>query len=63
MDWGALMENSSMLLSSKQRALVTPACYYIGFLPGLFAPVLGTLFAGIGIYKRQTSQLFKELEV
>jgi putative ABC transport system permease protein len=32
-------------------------------MPGLIAPLLGTMAAGIGIYRRQTSQLFKELEV
>ena len=57
-----MMQKSTVMVSSVIRAQVTPTSFYIGFLPGLFASVLGTLFAGIGIYKRQTSQLFKELE-
>jgi putative ABC transport system permease protein len=36
--------------------------FFIGFIPGLLATILGTSISGIGIYKRQTSQLFKELE-
>ncbi len=60
---GGLMKNSTLLVSEVMRARVTPASYFIAFLPGFFAPLLGTSISGIGIYKRQTSQLFKELEV
>ena len=63
LDFSSIMQKSTILISSVVRARVTPTSYYIGFLPGLFASVLGTMFAGIAIYKRQTSQLFKELEV
>jgi len=42
--------------------LLTPPAFYIGFIPGLFSTVLGTMLSGIGIYRRQTAQLFKELE-
>jgi putative ABC transport system permease protein len=52
-----------MLISNILRARVTPLCYAIGFVPGLLATLLGTAVSGIGIYRRQTSQLFKELEV
>jgi putative ABC transport system permease protein len=62
-DFSSMMQKSTIMISSVMRAQVTPTAYYIGFLPGIFASVLGTMFAGIGIYKRQTSQLFKELEV
>jgi putative ABC transport system permease protein len=61
-DFSGIMSKSSMLLSNVIRAQVTPASYFIGFFPGVFASVIGTMFAGIGIYKRQTAQLFKELE-
>ena len=44
------------------RAQITNATWYIGFIPGLVSTQLGTMLAGIGIYKRQTAQLFKELE-
>ena len=43
-------------------AKVTPELYYIGFIPGVLATVLGTMLAGLAIYKREMSQLFKELE-
>ena len=63
LDFGEMMQKSTVLMPSVIRAHVTPVSYVIGFLPGLFASVIGTMFAGIGIYRRQTSQLFKELEV
>ena len=56
------LKQSSMLISDVIRARVTVGSYFIGFLPGLIASVVGTMFAGIGIYRRQTAQLFKELE-
>lgn len=62
-DISSMMQRSSILISSVIRARVTPVSYFIGFIPGVFASLLGTMIAGIGIYKRQTSQLFKELEV
>lgn len=58
----AMLKNSSVFISDIIRAKVTPMSYLIGFLPGLMATILGTSIAGIGIYKRQTSELFKELE-
>jgi len=62
-NFGGLMKNSTLMISEVMRARVTTTSYFIGFLPGFFAPLLGTSISGIGIYKRQTSQLFKELEV
>ncbi len=61
-DFSSLMEGSSMMMSGVYRAQITPECYYIGFIPGVLATLLGTALAGIGIYKRQTAQLFKELQ-
>ncbi len=61
-DMGSMMKSSTMILSNVMRAQVTPASYLIGFIPGLFATLLGSAASGVGIYKRQTSQLFKELE-
>jgi putative ABC transport system permease protein len=51
-----------MMISNVYRAQVTTGSFFIGFAPGIISTVLGTAIAGIGIYKRQTSQLFKELE-
>ena len=62
-DFGSMMQKSTIMMSTILRAKVTLTSYYIGFLPGVFASVIGTMFAGIGIYRRQTSQLFRELEV
>ncbi len=63
LDFSSMMQNSSVLIPNEYRARVTTTSYIIGFIPGVLASVIGTMFAGIGIYRRQTSQLFKELEV
>jgi len=60
---GGMMQGSTLMMPKVVRAIVTPTAYYIGLIPGLFAMVLGSALAGIGIYKRNTAQLFKELEV
>lgn len=57
-----LAKDASMMVSNVWRAQVTPASYVIGFIPGLLATFLGTSISGIGIYRRQTSTLMKELE-
>jgi putative ABC transport system permease protein len=59
---GSLMRDANFIMGSTMNAQVTPASYYIGFIPGVFASVIGAIFSGIGIYKRNTTQLFKELE-
>ena len=58
-----MVKNITMMYPSVIRAKITKETYYIGFFPGLFSTVFGTALSGIGIYKRQTAQLFKELEV
>lgn len=60
---GEIMGSGAMLISNIIRTRITPQTYYIGFIPGLLSTVLGAMLAGIGIFKRQTAQLFKELEV
>ena len=62
-DMSQYMENTSMLMPSIVRARVTPDLFFIGFIPGLLAMVLGNMLSGRGIYKRETARLFKELEV
>jgi len=62
LDISSLMKNVNMMFPSVLRAKITQEAYYIGFFPGLVSTVLGTVLAGIGIYKRQTAALFKELE-
>jgi putative ABC transport system permease protein len=62
LDISAMLKNASMIISDVMRAQVTPTSYFIGFVPGLLANFLGTVISGLGIYKRQTSQLAKEFE-
>jgi putative ABC transport system permease protein len=59
---GNIMKNATIMLPSTFRAQVTPDAYWLGIIPGLFSTVIGTMLSGIGIYKRQTATLFKELE-
>jgi putative ABC transport system permease protein len=61
-DLGFMMKNASVMMPSVFRAHITQATWYIGFIPGFISTQLGTMLAGIGIYKRQTARLFKELE-
>ncbi len=57
-----IMKNATIMMPTTFRARITPAAWYIGFIPGVFSTLAGTMLSGIGIYKRQTAQLFKELE-
>ena len=57
------MSTSSMVMPNIFYAQITPELYYIGFIPGVIATVLGTMLSGIAIYKREMAQLFKELEI
>ena len=61
-DFSEIMEGSNMMMSGVFRTQITPEAYYIGFIPGVLATLSGTALAGIGIYKRQTASLFKELQ-
>jgi putative ABC transport system permease protein len=62
LDIGFMMKNASLFVSNVMRAKVSPVSYGIGFIPGLAATFLGASISGLGIYRRQTSQLMKELE-
>ncbi len=61
-DMSSMMKNAAIMIPSVLRAQVEPLAYVIGFVPGLLATIIGTSISGLGIYKRQTAQLFKELE-
>ena len=64
-DYSKGLENltsTNIVISNVFYAQVTPDLYYIGFIPGVLATVLGTMLAGRAIYKREMAQLFKELE-
>ncbi len=62
---GEFMKNAStsVMIPNVVHARITVTDYYIGFIPGVISTVVGTMLSGIGIYKRKTAQLFKELEV
>lgn len=57
-----IMEGAAMMFPERIRARITPPDFWLGFIPGLLSTVIGTLLSGIGIYKRQTASLFRELE-
>jgi putative ABC transport system permease protein len=61
-DIGSMMKNASLMLTNVIRARITPFTFVIGFIPGLGATFLGTAIAGIGVYRRQTSSLMKEMD-
>jgi putative ABC transport system permease protein len=61
-DIGSMMQGATMMMPGKFHAKIVPEAYYLGFIPGLFSSTLGTMLSGIGIYKRKTASLFKELE-
>ncbi|MBI5593256.1 MAG: FtsX-like permease family protein [Deltaproteobacteria bacterium] len=62
LDIGSMMKSSTMMMSNIIHAEITGVTFYIGFIPGMLSTVLGAALSGIGIYRRQTAQLFKELE-
>jgi putative ABC transport system permease protein len=62
LDIGSIMKNATIMMPAVFHTRVTPVAFFIGFIPGLFSTIIGTMLAGIGIYKRKTAQLFKELE-
>lgn len=62
-DMSDYLQNSTVMMSSVLHSKVTPQLFYIGFIPGLLAIVLGNMLSGMGIYKRETASLIKEMEV
>jgi putative ABC transport system permease protein len=65
LDIGEFTKNAtaSVMMPNVVRARITATDYYIGLVPGIISTFIGTALSGIGIYKRNTAQLFKELEV
>ena len=61
-DVSGSFKNSSLMVHNVIRARITPVSFYIGLFPGILSNVFGTAIAGIGVFKRQTASLFKELE-
>jgi putative ABC transport system permease protein len=62
LDLGSIMKNATIMMPAVFHARINTLSFFIGFIPGLISTVVGTALSGIGIYKRKTAQLFKELE-
>jgi putative ABC transport system permease protein len=62
LDISRYLKNASMLISDVLRARVTTGSFLVGFIPGLLGTLLGTSLSGLGIYRRETARLAKELE-
>ena len=62
-DISEALTNSVVIIPSVLKAKVSSNLLYLGYIPGLISIVFGTTLAGRGIFKRNTSKLFKELEV
>ena len=64
--WGiniaTFTKGASVMMPEVIRARITTPDFFIGFIPGVISTLIGTMLAGIGIYKRKIAQLFKELE-
>jgi putative ABC transport system permease protein len=61
-DVSSLMKGVNFLMQTVMRSKITPAAFFVGFIPGLAASLIGTAIAGRAVFKRQTASLFKELE-
>ncbi len=61
-NFGSMMQNATIMMPTVMKARITGVTWIIGFIPGILSTLIGTMLSGIGIYKRQTAQLFKELE-
>jgi putative ABC transport system permease protein len=59
---GMMMKNATIMMPQVFRAHITPETWYIGFIPGVISAQFGIILAGMGIFKRKTAQLFKELQ-
>jgi putative ABC transport system permease protein len=60
--FGDIMKNATILMPTVFKSRITPETWIIGFIPGVMSTLIGSMLSGIGIYKRQTAQLFKELQ-
>ncbi len=60
-DISGMMPNATMVIDDVLRARVAPSSVVVGFLPGLLATFFGAAVSGLGVYRRQTAALAKEL--
>lgn len=59
---GDAFAQTGLMLSDVARGRVTPDSFIWGIVPGITASVLGSLIAGLAIFKRSEAELFRELE-
>ena len=62
-DVSNITRGGSMMMPNVFRAKYTPDLLYIGFIPGVLAMVIGNMLSGIAIFRRQTANLLKEIEI
>lgn len=60
-DISGMMPNATVVIDDVLRARITPVSLYIGFVPGLLATFFGAAISGLGVFKRQTAMLAKEI--
>lgn len=62
-DVSGMIQGGSVITPDVFRAKFTPDLLYLGFIPGLLAMVLGNMLSGLAIFRRQTANLLKEIEI
>lgn len=62
LNMGDAFAKSGLMMSDVVRARLSIGGFVRGIVPGITASVLGTLIAGLAIYKRSEANLFRELE-
>jgi len=61
-NFSAILKDTSMMVENVIYTSLHWKNVLLGMLPGVLSTILGALLAGLGIFHRKTSQLFKELE-
>lgn len=61
-NFSVFLKDSSIMMENIIYTSVETKNVILGILPGILSTLLGAMLAGIGIFRRKTSQLFKELE-
>lgn len=56
-----MMPNATVVIDDVLRARIGPLSTVIGFVPGLLATFIGAAISGLGVFRRQTASLMKEL--
>ncbi|MCK5684044.1 FtsX-like permease family protein [bacterium] len=61
-DYSEMLNDVAVLMSGIMKAQISARSFIVSIIPGTFASFLGMGMACLGIYKRNTASLFKELE-